>query len=152
RALIILPAVLVLLTAVFGAAAMPASFASPGTENPAEAAAGWLARQLVDGERFEVEFDGVTYPDQGLTADAVLASDAAAVAQEFAGRATSWLASPEILTGYLGSGTESYAGPHAKLALVAIAQGLNPRAFGGVNLIQGLQALRAPSGRYSDRS
>jgi len=156
RALIILPAVLVLLTAVFGAAAEPASglasLASAGTENPAEAAAGWLARQLVDGERFEVEFDGVTYPDQGLTADAVLAFGAADVAQEFAGRATSWLASPEILTGYLGSGTESYAGPHAKLALVAIAQGLNPRAFGGVNLIEGLQALRAPSGRYSDRS
>jgi hypothetical protein len=126
--------------------------ASSDTDDPAQAAAGWLARQLVDGERFETEFDGVIYPDQGLTADAVLAFDAANVAQNFADRATGWLAKPDILNGYLGYTFElSFAGPHAKLALVAIAQGLDPRAFGGVDLIDGLQELQDPSsGRYSD--
>ncbi|RQX27337.1 peptidase, partial [Micromonospora chalcea] len=47
-----------------------------------EAAAGWLARQLVDGERFEAVFDGVAYPDQGLTLDAVFAFAAAGVADD----------------------------------------------------------------------
>ncbi|MGQ0838833.1 peptidase [Actinokineospora sp.] len=123
----------------------------PTTTVPAEAAAGWLARQLVDGERMETVFDGVAYPDQGLTADTVLALDAAGVAQEFAAKATAWLAKPDILAGYLG-GTDSYAGPHAKLALVAAAQGVDPTAFGGVDLVAGLTALQAPSGRFSDKS
>lgn len=123
------------------------------TEDPAPAAAGWLARQLVDGERLEVEFDGVRYPDHGLTADAVLAFDAAGVAQDFATNATSWLAQPGSTAAYLGDGdTESYAGPHAKLALIAQAQGGDPNDFGGVDLLAGLQALQAPSGRFSDRS
>ena len=147
-----------LLTAVLGVAlATPAVAVAqtgpPATEDPAEAAAGWLASQLVDGERFETEFNGARFPDQGLTADAVLAFDAADVAQEFAGRATTWLGRADILAGYLGDGTaESYAGPHAKLALVAIAQGQDPSAFGGVDLISRLQELQAESGRFSDRS
>lgn len=157
RRVIVRSAVLALLTAVFGAAlfwAVPAAGDTPPeTSDPARVAAGWLARQLVDGDHFEAEFGGDIFPDQGLTADAVLAFDAADVAQKFAKQATDWLASDDILTGYVGDGTnESYAGAHAKLALVAIAQGLDPQAFGGVNLIEDLQNLQAPSGRYSDRS
>jgi hypothetical protein len=54
------------------------------TEDPIEAAAGWLADQLADGERIEVTFDfgdgPQTFPDQGLTADVVFALSAAGVA------------------------------------------------------------------------
>lgn len=129
------------------------ALASPEAPNNAEAAAGWLARQLVDGERMEIVFDGTAYPDQGLTADVVLALDSAKVGQEHAAKATAWLSTPDVLSGYLGDGTaESYAGAHAKLALVAQAQGRNPASFGGVDLLSRLTALQAPSGRFSDKS
>ncbi|GGP82146.1 peptidase [Saccharothrix coeruleofusca] len=121
--------------------------------SPAPTAAGWLARQLVDGERLETVVDQVPYPDQGATADAVLAFAAAGVAQDNATKATDWLARPQTLAAYLGDGTtESYAGAHAKLALVAQVQGRDPRSFGGVDLISRLTALQAPSGRFSDKS
>jgi len=150
RHVIVACAVTALLTAMFGAAAADTA---PKTSDPAQAAAGWLAGQLVNGDHLESEFNGTKFPDPGLTADAVLAFDAAGVAQKFAKQATGWLAKPEILTGYVGDGTsESYAGAHGKLALVAIAQGLDPREFGGVNLIKDLQDLQAASGRYSDHS
>jgi hypothetical protein len=120
----------------------------PGTD-----AAGWLARQLVDGERVETVFDGIGYPDYGLTADIVLALDSAGVAQDFAGKAATWLSKADNVTGYAGDGTdESYAGPHAKLALVAQAQGLDPTKFGGVDLLAGLRARQTASGRFSDKS
>src|SRR5262249_23117113 len=123
----------------------------PTTTASAPAAAGWLATGLVDGNHLETSFNGTSFPDQGLTADAVLAFDAAKVGQDAAARATTWLAGQ--VTAYVGDGTtESYAGAHAKLALVAEAQGLNPEAFGGRHLLTELRALRAPSGRFSDTS
>lgn len=148
--------VLASLTAVFGVAlASPAAAqpTPPQTEDPAGAAAGWLARQLVDGERFEVEFGGVVYPDQGMTADAVLAFDAADVAQDHAVRATTWLSRPDILAGYIGDGTaDSYPGALAKVALVALAQGQDPTSFGGVDLVGRLLARQADTGRFRDLS
>jgi hypothetical protein len=129
-----------------------ASPVAAATTIPVNSAAGWLARQLVDGERFEVVFDGVAYPDQGLTIDAVLAFAAAKVADADATRATAWLARPEILSGYIGDGTEAYAGATAKVAFAAQVRGKNPAAFGGVDLITRLRGLQAPSGRFSDRS
>jgi hypothetical protein len=135
----------------------PATAASadsaPRTRDRADAAAGWLARQLVDGERFEVEFGGVKYPDQGLTIDAVFAFAAAGVAQDNAEKAIAWLAKPEITAGYVGDGvTEAYAGAHAKLLLAAQVRGKNPKSFGGVDLPARLRGLLTPSGRFSDRS
>jgi hypothetical protein len=132
-------------------AAAPAAAATP-TVNRTDAAAGWLARQLVDGERFEVVFDGTAFPDQGLTIDAILAFAAAKVADTNGAKATAWLAEPEILTGYIGDGTEAYAGATAKLAFAAQVRGKNPANFGGVDLITRLRGLQTPSGRFSDRS
>lgn len=143
--------ILLITTLGFATAAPVAAQTPPGTDDPASAAAGWLARQLVDGERFESVYGGVTYPDAGLTADAVLAFDAADVAQDFARRATAWLATEAIMNSYLGYEFDaSFAGSHAKLALVAMAQGENPRAFGGIDLIAALRDLQVPSGRLSD--
>lgn len=133
-------------------AAAPVAAATTIPVNHSDAAAGWLARQLVDGERFEVVFDGVAYPDQGLTIDAILAFAAAKVADADAAKATAWLARPEILTGYIGDGTEAYAGATAKTAFAAQVRGGNPAAFGGVDLITRLRGLLATSGRFSDRS
>ncbi|MFG1918200.1 prenyltransferase/squalene oxidase repeat-containing protein [Micromonospora sp. NPDC048898] len=151
RARILVTAALAALTLTLTVTPSAAS-ASPPTLNKADAAAGWLARQAVDGERFEVTFDGVAYPDQGLTLDAVFAFAAAKVADTTAANAVSWLAQPAVLTGYIGDGTEAYAGATAKLALGAQVRGLNPAAFGGVDLLTRLNGLLTPSGRYSDRS
>ena len=68
RALVALT-VLLTITAVGGAGA-GATPPSP-TISPAKAAAGWLARQLTDGDHFEVKFGDETFPDQGLTIDGV---------------------------------------------------------------------------------
>ncbi|MEV6908533.1 prenyltransferase/squalene oxidase repeat-containing protein [Amycolatopsis sp. NPDC051071] len=133
-----------------GLVAAPA--ASATTANKADAAAGWLARQMTDGERFEADFGGQKFPDQGLTIDAVFAFAAAGVSDTNAGKAITWLAKPEITTGYVGSGNEAYAGAHAKLMLAAQIRGKNPASFGGVDLKAGLLSLLTPSGRFSDRS
>ncbi|MFJ4090897.1 peptidase [Kitasatospora sp. NPDC089913] len=136
--------------------ALPASSASavPGTTSvPREAAAGWLARQLVDGDHFERIVDGTVRPDQDLTVEAVLAFAAAAVADDAAARATAWLARPDVLADYLGDGTtEAYAGPTAKLLLLAQVRGLDPTDFGGVDLVARLRSLMAPNGRFADRT
>jgi Prenyltransferase and squalene oxidase repeat len=135
-------------------ALLPVSAISgPLTVGPSNAASVWLAGQMVDGERFEVNSGGGTYPDQGLTIDAVFAFAATDEADAYAARATAWLAKPEILTGYLGDGVnEAYAGAHAKLLLAAQIRGVDPTSFSGVNLPDRLRALQAPSGRFSDRS
>ncbi|MFY1668525.1 peptidase [Plantactinospora sp. WMMB334] len=145
-----------LLTGVLATLTLSVAVAAPAaaqsTLNRVDAAAGWLARQMVDGERFEVVFDGVAYPDQGLTLDAIFAFAAAKVADTNASNATAWLAQPAVTTGYIGDGTEAYAGATAKLALGAQVRGLNPAAFGGVDLIARLHTLMAPTGRFTDRS
>jgi len=91
-----------------------ASSSSTVTVAPDDAAAGWLARQLTDGDHFEVAFGPDVFPDQGLTIDAVLAFAAARTSDSFGARATTWLARPDIMLGYIGDGgTESYAGATA---------------------------------------
>ncbi|GAA0221723.1 hypothetical protein GCM10010492_19790 [Saccharothrix mutabilis subsp. mutabilis] len=145
-------------TAAVAAAALSVFAATPAyaeqvTTSPAGAGAGWLARQLVDGERFEVDYGGKLYPDHGGTIDAVLAFAAAGVAEDNALKATAWLAKPAVLPGYLGDPKDtSYAGAYAKLALTAQVRGEDPTAFGGVDLIAGLNSLLTPSGRFSDKS
>ncbi|MFI2710835.1 prenyltransferase/squalene oxidase repeat-containing protein [Micromonospora sp. NPDC018662] len=131
----------------------PATAATAGTVTRPEAAAGWLARQLVDGERFETVFDGVAYPDQGLTLDAVFAFAAAGIADDSGARALAWVTRPDIRDGYLGDGTtEAYAGATAKLALAVRVRGGDPTDVGGVDLIARLRALQSPDGRFRDRS
>ncbi|MGZ3148226.1 peptidase [Lentzea chajnantorensis] len=141
-----------IVAAVVGVSLITAVPAHAGTAHRVDAAAGWLAAQLVDGERLETDFGGVKYPDQGLTIDAVLAFSAARSADGHADRAIAWLAKPEIAGAYLGTDGEAYAGAHAKLAVAARVKGKDPRAFAGRDLLAGLTALQAPSGRYTDRS
>lgn len=133
-----------------GLVAAPAAAAA--THDKADAAAGWLARQMTDGERFEADFGGQKFPDQGLTIDAIFAFAAAGVSDTNAGKAIAWLAKPEVTTGYVGGGAEAYAGAHAKLMLAAQIRGKDPASFGGVDLKTGLLSLLTPSGRFSDRS
>jgi len=151
---------LVTTVAVLLTGAVPSSAAT--TDDPAEAGAGWIASKLVGGNHLEVTFSGSSFPDYGLTADAIFAFDAAGVAQDAASHATDYL---EANVGsYVGDGTtESYAGALAKLVNVAAAQGVDPTSFGGRDLVAELTALECgtPSrsdcpagdaGRFSDKS
>jgi len=143
----------VLITAVTICGATPAGAAALSTRDRAAAAAGWLARQMAGGERFESTSGGFVLPDQNLTVDAVFAFAAAKAAGDYGARAMAWLARPEILSGYAGDGTvQSNATATAKLALAVQVRGGDPTSFGGVDLITRLRALEQPSGRFSDRT
>ena len=97
-------------------------------------------------------FSGVSFPAQGATIDALLAFAATKSANGYGARAIVWLKQPSVLSNYIGSGTESYAGATAKVALAAEVRGINPARFGKVNLISRLSKLLTKSGRYSDHS
>jgi hypothetical protein len=134
---------------------------APPTTDPVEAAAGWLARQLTDGERLQGSYedfetgDVVVFDDTGLTLDAVLAFAAAGVADEAGVRAMAWIGRSDVLAEYIGDGTDTaWAGATAKVALAALVRGEDPRAFGaaGTDLILRLESLEQPSGRFSDDS
>lgn len=134
---------------------------SPLTTDPADAAAGWLTGEFVDGDHLatEIDLDGdgvidpVTevFPDYGLTADAILAFSAASSAGDAAEAATDYLEAN--VAGYTGDGvTESYTGALAKLILVADIMGRDPTDIGGQDLIARLLAQESADGRFSDVS
>jgi len=133
----------------------PAS-AAPTSTQPTPSAAGWLARQLVDGERFEVVFGEDTFPDQGLTADTILAFAAARASGTNAQKAIDWLDDPVVADGYYGSfdadPATATAGSVAKLILAAQVMGKDPASFaGGVDLVALLLTLQNPTtGRFAD--
>lgn len=132
----------------------PQAAAGPATStDPTLVGARYLEQQLIaGGHHFSVSFDGVDYPDHGVTADAVLALDAAGTGQAEAARATAWLAGDVV--GYVGFGdpAEVGAGAVAKLLNVAVAQGVDPTSFGGYDLLGTLKGLERPTGRFSDVS
>ncbi len=118
-----------------------------------QAAAGWLARQMTGRSHFVTVFQGTSFPNQGLTIDAIFAFAATASAGDYAARATAWLQRPSVLSGYIGDAkTGSFAGATAKVALAAEVTGLNPDRFGKVDLFARLAKLLTNSGRYSDKS
>lgn len=140
-------------TVIAATAAM--AVASPGiadaatTHNGAKAAAGWLARQLTGPRHDHIVTAFTPKPDPGLTADAVLAMDAAGVAQDAAQRATRWLkAKTDAFTAEPGAGRDP--GRLAKMLLVAEAQHANVHSFGGVNLVAQLKSAEQSSGAYTD--
>ena len=142
-----------------GLLATPASAATPAAPTTADrvaGAAGWLARQLVDGTHQRTTYSGTTYDDPGLTADSVLAFAAAKVSGSAGAAATTWLSAH--VADYAGDGgAESYAGSLAKLALTAQVEGRSPASFGSRNLLTDLGAREQGAngqnpGRFSDKS
>jgi hypothetical protein len=133
------------------ATAAPAFASKAPSPTRGQAAAGWLARQMTHSHFVSV-FSGTSFPNQGETIDAIFAFAATKSANGYGTRAVAWLERPGVLSDYIGSGTESYAGATAKTALAAEVRGINPARFGGVNLIKRLGKLLTKSGRYSDHS
>jgi LPXTG-motif cell wall-anchored protein len=146
-----------LLTAALVSAAVVATpspaIAAPTTDS-ADAAAGYLAGQLVDGNHLESVFGNDSFPDAGLTIDGIFAFAAAGVAGDSAQAAIGWLGSQSVLSGYIGDGNdESYVGATAKTALLAEVIGQDPATFHGIDLITRLLALLdTQSGQFKDKS
>jgi LPXTG-motif cell wall-anchored protein len=125
----------------------PAATAAPTTDDPLHAAAGWLATELVDGERMENDWGA----DAGLTADVVLALSAAGVAAAEITAATDWLeAHAPTYTGVADE--EAWAGAMGKLLLVAATTGRPADDFGHLDLVAALESREEPSGRFTDDS
>ncbi|HEX3705576.1 MAG TPA: hypothetical protein VHV76_03005 [Mycobacteriales bacterium] len=128
---------------------------TPTTTNPAAAAAGYLARKLVGTHHnhYDSRYScgtakkpkTCTYVNYGETADAILSMDAAGVAQAPATRATEYL--QDFVKSYVGSSASDYApGAIGKLMLVAEAQHVSVRSFGGVNLVAALASTEGVRG------
>ncbi len=164
RARLLVAAALVSVPAVV--LATPGAAEAATTKNRADAGAGWLGRQLGDDHLVSTSFGGQQYADYGLTADVVLALDAAKVGRVAARRATRAL--QRNVLAYTGGGdaAEHYAGSYAKLVVVAAAQGVDPTSFGSGprrDLVAGLLAREcgarggatcpaAQEGRFADES
>lgn len=130
-------------------AAAPAATASP-TPGPEHSAA-YLAAQLAAGEdHLSVESGGSTYPDIGLTIDAVLAMQATGTAGEQAAASAEYVMSNA--GGYTGADYgDLYAGAAGKLLVLTASRGASP-TVGGVDYLAGLQDLEDESGQFTDSS
>jgi hypothetical protein len=138
------------LAASLVAGASPAQAVS--SSSPAGHGATWLARQLnKHGVIHNAQFD---FDDYGLTADTVLGLKAIGGQKKAVKQARRALA--RHVDDYTTFQTDRYAGPTAKLLVVAQQTGANPRHFGGVNLVNRLAArvaTQAPiKGRIQDKS
>ena len=139
-----------------GLAFAPSAQAAPaGT--PQEAAGDWLEGQLTDGLIFNPNFGGFT--DYGLTVDTGLALKAIGGHKSKVTEISDALAADIDLyitgdaTGDPGS---TYAGATAKSAAFALRIGVDPKSYGGVNLIstikKTLSTKKHSAGRITDTS
>jgi hypothetical protein len=144
------------LAASLVAGAAPAQAVSP--RSPAGLGAGWLAgqlnsRHLIHNGQFHVD-------DFGLTADTALALDAIGGHKQVVAHVRKALAKhvDDYVAGSAATGDPGgrYAGPTAKLLVVAQQTDGRARHFGGVNLVHRLSARVATTapiaGRIQDRS
>jgi hypothetical protein len=118
---------------------------------PADHSAAWLSHQLTGGLVHNDQFD---FDDYGLTADTVFALSKIGGYRPEVVQARDALA--QHVADYTGAGAEKYAGPTAKLLVLAETTGGDPRDFGGVNLVRKLNGLVTKAGpakgRIADQS
>src|SRR5262245_7405099 len=106
---------LALVSAALVAVPTPAA-AAVDTTDPAKGAAGWLARQLTNGDHMQTVSQFGTFDDTGLTIDSYFAFAAADVSGESAAKVLGWFGGPGIIEGYIGDGTDESYTLVAKLA------------------------------------
>ena len=135
----------------------PPAEEDPDDKEPVEpdaavvAAAGFVARELRAQDHLIVNWG---FNDYGLTTDFALALVSAGLYPDDAAAAAAKVA--ETVHGYIGADGETYAGAVAKSLVLALALGMDPTDFGGVDLVATLQSREQTSGadpgRFSDAS
>jgi hypothetical protein len=147
--------ILTLLLAAVGH--QPARAQTTPTEDPAEAAAGWLVSALTDDPAVGSDFG----PSAGPTIDVLFALAAAGVAAGTIEDIADWLVTqaPSYTQGDgFDADDAAYAGASAKLALGMLVVDRDPGDVAGIDLIDQLLSLEVtdPSdgivGRFRDRS
>jgi hypothetical protein len=111
--------------------------AAVGNQPAAAAAASYLVSRLGGRhhDHYSSSFNGQSFPSYGETADAAMSLDAAGVAQRAVGRITSYLR--HNVSGYAGTKQSGFSpGAIGKLMLLAEAQHVKVRHFGGANLVR----------------
>jgi hypothetical protein len=125
-----------------------AAVASPAQAAPADRGAHWLSDQLTNGIVVGHGTFG-DYNDYGLSIDTAFALRA------IGGHRTEVRqvrhAMSHHVGDYIGAGSEHYAGPTAKLLVLAETTGGDPTSFGGVNLIRKLNRQVTKSGDAKGR-
>ena len=141
--------------AVLAAGTLVVTMAGPAQAAPDDASARWLTRQLTGGLIHNDQFE---FDDYGLTADTAFALAAIGgqpgavrdIRTALAQHVDSWT------TGVDFGSTDVFAGSTAKAVVLAQTTGADPRAFGGVNLVQRLSrrvSATAPTvGRIQDKT
>ncbi|MBM6399038.1 hypothetical protein [Phycicoccus sonneratiae] len=149
-------------TATAPAPARPATTAPvraqvlPGPAEPeTQAASDFIARTLAQYGDHYVYPDGAGaldpsgYPDHGNTIDAMIALTAAGAHPDQVARSLAWLES--TVGSYTGADFgASYVGATAKALIGVVVAGGDPRDVDGTDLVAQLEALRTPTGRFSD--
>ncbi|VXB84071.1 hypothetical protein [Nocardioides sp. AX2bis] len=141
------------ITLATGALAVTGVLTSAPTASaaPADDAAGWLGGQLKGGVMYNPDFGG--FNDYGLTADAGFAlievggkdRKVQQIRKGLQANVDSWT------TGVDFGSDDVYAGSVAKaLAFATEAPKARPRSFGGVDLVERLEARVTDAGRLSD--
>lgn len=149
RRLTALVAATALTTLLSGALAGSASAASAPDPQPSRDGGAWLAGQTTKGL---IHNDQYGFDDIGLSLDVAFGLDAAGVKTGAVKKITKAVA--KNASSYTSAGTSVYAGATAKALLLALQQGKDPHAFGGVDLqaqLEGRVASAAPiGGRIED--
>lgn len=130
------------LPATAASSSASASAAAPrhvavGNQPAAAAAASYLVSRLGGRhhDHYSSSFNGQSLPSFGETADTAMSLDAAGVAQRAVGRITSYLR--HHVAKYAGTKRSGFSpGAIGKLMLLAEAQHLKVRHFGGANLVR----------------
>ncbi|HVX21335.1 MAG TPA: hypothetical protein VHB02_08305 [Acidimicrobiales bacterium] len=134
-------------TVTAGAASSASAASSAAPQLPqlpaARQAAGWLAGQFND-QGFIPLTPGSSQPYLFATAESVLALAAAGTDLPLARQALSYLGAN--LASYVTTGGADGPGPLALLALDAEALGVDPRSFGGTDLVARLLATQQSTG------
>ncbi|GAB3754896.1 hypothetical protein GCM10027599_17960 [Yimella radicis] len=128
--------------AAFAFAVAPAHAAT----TPDDAASAFMAGQLAaKGNYLNAEFGGESYPDYGLTIDALLGVAGTGTGTAQISKTADWLVANG--TSYYGAGSEAYAGSLAKQVVMLQATG---RPSGA--LLTKLKSMQTAAGRFSDKS
>jgi hypothetical protein len=138
-----LPLTVLAFTGYTALAPAPAFAAAPTAVDSAQAASGWLAGQMVDGNRLQ----NFGLDDAGLTIDAMVGFASAGVEKDRVAAALTWLSDPAVLSDYMLQFTSiNHASQTAKVIFGIQVAGGDPTKVNGTDLVAILNGMLVTSG------